>query len=84
MLKPHLDYPFAVTYVPDARLGQAVTLLLAGCSKDNVMLKQALQQLPRYYCPRHIFEIDEIPMTGTSKIDRKACAEYAAKQLQIG
>lgn len=38
--------------------------------------------LPKYQRPKHIFRIDEIPLTGSGKIDRATCRKLA-KQLTM-
>lgn len=70
---------FALTYVPDARLGQAVVLLLqAGKECNTLALRQTLLHvLPPYHQPQYIVEVAEIPQTNNGKVDRSACRRLA-------
>lgn len=53
-LRPFIPVPFVVTSVPDPRLGQALTLLIAG-QVDVRELESKLQTvLDAYHRPRHI------------------------------
>ena len=72
-LQPFIPVPFAVTAVPDPRLGQALTLLIAG-KPDIKELENKLQAvLETYYRPKHIFITELIPQTENGKIDRTGC-----------
>ena len=76
------DCDFALTYVPDARLGQAVVLLLqAGTAYNKPALRKTLlHALPPYHQPQYIVEVAEIPHTNNGKIDRSACRRIALEQ----
>lgn len=83
-LYPLIPVPFAITSVDDARLGQAVTLLVQqdssqkGELQEVETLKQLIRRhLPPYHCPRHILFVPQLPMTGNGKIDRNACRSLA-------
>lgn len=79
-LQPFIPVPFAVTAVPDPRLGQALTLLIAG-KPDIKELENKLQAvLETYYRPKHIFITELIPQTENGKIDRTGC-RILAKQM---
>ena len=66
-LQPFIPVPFAVTAVPDPRLGQALTLLIAG-KPDIKELENKLQAvLETYYRPKHIFITELIPQTENGK-----------------
>ena len=68
-LRPFIPVPFVVTSVPDPRLGQALTLLIAG-QVDVRELESKLQTvLDAYHRPRHIFMTESIPQTENGKTD---------------
>jgi O-succinylbenzoate synthase len=75
-LRPLLPVPFAVTSVPDPRLGEAVVLLIekGACDIDRLQEEISLL-LPKYECPRYIREVMAIPLAGNGKINRPACKE---------
>lgn len=79
LLRHHLDIPFALTSVPDERLGEALVLLLEQDSApDSAWLqKQMRNWLPSYHTPRLICQTKKIPVTETGKINRAACKELA-------
>ena len=75
-LRPFIPVPFVVTSVPDPRLGQALTLLIAG-QVDVRELESKLQTvLDAYHRPRHIFMTESIPQTENGKIDRTGSVSY--------
>lgn len=76
LLRPYLGLPFAITGSPDPRLGEAVVLLLASKLQGEVSTA-CIDRLPKYFRPRHILEVSEIPHTGSGKIDRAACRQLA-------
>lgn len=65
LLQPHLQSPFLITRSRDARLGEAVVLLTEG---DEDEARQVCERvLPRYWRPRHIVHVENLPRTATSK-----------------
>jgi acyl-CoA synthetase (AMP-forming)/AMP-acid ligase II len=70
-----------VVPVADAIKGQkpvAFVVLRRGAKADEQELKAfALANGPAYQHPRRIFFVDELPLAGTNKIDRRALAERA-------
>ena len=70
-----------VVPVADAIKGQkpvAFVVLRPGAKTDEQELKAfALTNGPTYQHPRRIFFVDELPLAGTNKIDRRALAERA-------
>lgn len=82
-LQPFIPVPFAVTAVPDPRLGQALTLLIAG-KPDIKELENKLQAvLETYYRPKHIFITELIPQTENGKIDRTRCRILAQQMNRL-
>ncbi len=72
----------AVTGLPDARLGQVVTLVVAGPPLGNVAeaaIQAALRsELDRFALPRRFAYVPDLPQTPTGKIDRQALAAMLA------
>lgn len=69
-LTPLFDAPFAVTAVPDPRLGEAVTLLYTGPSPTDEVRRLCDEALPPYRRPKHIYRTTAIPQTGSGKVSR--------------
>lgn len=80
LLRPHLSCGFIITKVSDARLGEAVTLLVESDDVDNI-LAVCKHVLPRHWVPRHIFPESHIPITETGKPARAAAETLANKRL---
>ena len=66
---------FFVAGVPDARLGEAVTLVLEGGPIGNqqeaVVLQGLKDRLPRYHAPAQVIHVPVFVDTPTGKIDRR-------------
>jgi acyl-CoA synthetase (AMP-forming)/AMP-acid ligase II len=75
----------AVVPVADHVKGQipiAFVVRAAGATLEVEALKQfALARGPAYAHPRHVIFIDQLPLAGTNKIDRKRLAREAADQI---
>ena len=82
LLKSSITIPFAITSVPDAKLGQAVALLLKEGAGIEKVEEKICAVLPKYQQPRKILFIPEIPLTGNGKIDRSQCRLLAEKMIQ--
>jgi O-succinylbenzoic acid--CoA ligase len=76
LLLKHIHAPFAITSIPDERLGEAVVLLIESKAQVDV----DFSTVPRYWRPRHIYTVEKLPQTATGKIDRAACRRMAANQ----
>jgi acyl-CoA synthetase (AMP-forming)/AMP-acid ligase II len=78
----------SVVPVADEERGQipvAFVVLRSGVEADETALKQfALANAPPVQHPRRVFFKPELPLTGTSKIDRRALAEEAASLIGRG
>ena len=82
-LRPFIPVPFVVTSVPDPRLGQALTLLIAG-QVDVRELESKLQTvLDAYHRPRHIFMTESIPQTENGKTDHAGCRILARQMKKL-
>ena len=66
LLRPHLKCGYMITKVPDARLGEAVTLLVDKFNKEG-LAEICRAVLPKHWVPRHILTVKPLPMTGTGK-----------------
>ena len=82
-LKAFIPVPFALTSVPDERLGEALVLLLdAACPADDAFLMAEMRsRLPRYHAPRRIVRVSEVPRTENGKTDRRACRRLAEGKI---
>jgi O-succinylbenzoic acid--CoA ligase len=67
---------YFVAALPDARLGQSVTLVIEGAALQEDQTQQlrwaASQMLPRHHAPRQIIYTEHFAETPTGKIDRAA------------
>lgn len=77
MLRPFIPVPFVITFVPDPRLGQAVTLLIAGQPDIQEIENKLRSILEPYYRPKHVLTTDCIPQTENGKINRAGCRALA-------
>ena len=71
--------PFIITSRPDPVFGEIIVALLLK-STDKLKKKafiEATLTLPRYWRPKHIIEVDELPLTETNKPDRAKARELA-------
>ena len=73
LLEPYIKKPYVVTWEPDDKLGQAVTLVIeaADGSIDTESLSAICHSvLPKHWAPRKIMTTTEIPRTATGKLKR--------------
>ena len=78
-----LPFAFQLTHVPDARWGEAVTLLYeaeADCAQR--IADFCRERLERHAQPRHILRVDRLPLTETGKPARRAAQALAEKMLR--
>ena len=71
---------FAVTALPDPKLGEEVVLLVErglDPKTDAEVLAAIQAKLPAYHAPKRILRVKQIPLAGNAKIDRRACRELA-------
>lgn len=77
----------AVLPVPDELKGHkpvAFVVRTAGAELDEQAVKQfALANAPAYQHPRRVFFLDELPLAGTNKIDKRALAHRIPEQEAI-
>ena len=77
-----LPYACQITAVPDARLGETVTLLY---ETDAWTLQEwddhCRELLDAYEVPRHFIRVEELPLTENGKPARQIARELAQKEL---
>lgn len=78
-LRPVIPIPFAITSRPDARLGEAIVLLVESTENLEEIRRQIPLLLTKYQQPKYIYTVDSIPLTGTGKIDRAACRHLSLR-----
>lgn len=83
LLQSVIDVPFAITSVPDEKLGEAAILLLEQVSEEKLDdIKTIMRRvLPPYHIPHTIVTIQKLPLAGNGKINRKRCREIAAELI---
>lgn len=81
ILRPFIPSAFAVTSVPDVRLGEAAVLLMEQSDECTVTDARLFIHLPPYYRPKHICCVKEVPQAGNGKIDRVECRRLAQRLL---
>jgi acyl-CoA synthetase (AMP-forming)/AMP-acid ligase II len=78
----------AVIPVPDELKGHkpiAFVVRANGADLDEQTVKTyALANAPAYQHPRRVFFVDEMPLAGTNKIDKRVLAHMLAKQIPTG
>lgn len=82
-LKPLTELPFAITSVPDPKLGERIVILIQTSGgqqlqpEEFAQLTEAISHLPRYWQPRQVIPVPELPLTGTGKPDRAEAKRIA-------
>lgn len=68
---------FAITSVPHPKFGEAIVLLVEK-GLDRLRLETEIDcALEKYRRPKYIVEVEDVPQTGSGKINRAACRELA-------
>ena len=82
-LAEHTTLPLQITSVPDARLGEAITLLYEA-STDMVEELETLcrRVLDPYEVPRHFFRLPHLPLTETGKPARAQAKKLARGMME--
>jgi long-chain acyl-CoA synthetase len=77
----------AVIPVPDELKGHkpvAFVVRANGAALDEQAVKRhALANAPAYQHPRRVFFIDEMPLAGTNKIDKRVLAQRIPEGMEI-
>lgn len=76
-LAQFLNFPFAITFIPHPKWGEAIVLLIESIDYDEKELRQIINCLPKYWKPLYIEGVIRLPYTGTDKVDRVACKRLA-------
>ncbi|WP_317417848.1 AMP-binding protein [Phocaeicola coprophilus] len=82
-LKSLTELPFAITSVPDPKLGERIVILIQTSGgqqlqpEEFAQLTEAISHLPRYWQPRQVIPVPELPLTGTGKPDRAEAKRIA-------
>lgn len=82
-LKPLTELPFAITSVPDPKLGERIVILIQTSGgqqlqpEEFAQLTEAISHLPRYWQPRQVIPVPELPLTGIGKPDRAEAKRIA-------
>src|SRR5574344_281289 len=63
-LAPYLSTPFAISSINDPKFGEAIVLVVENTTPD---VEIATQRLPKFWRPKLILEIANIPLTGNGK-----------------
>lgn len=79
VLKTFITVPFVVTSVPDAKLGEAMVLLIEKETGLEEIKNKVVSALSKYQQPKEIHSVPQIPLTGNGKIDRPGCRLLAAR-----
>ncbi len=79
LLEPVIRSPFAVTSLPDARLGEKICLLCTGQESVESLEKVCHHVLPKYWVPRAYLRVQRIPLTETGKKARARARELALR-----
>lgn len=80
LLRPVMPCVYMITKVKDARLGEAVTLLVDGMNVPDIE-KICRETLPKHWVPRHILKVDSLPTTETGKPARAEAAALAQRMV---
>ena len=65
--------------------GEGDRAFCTGADLDEQAVKSyALANAPAYQHPRQVIFIDEMPLAGTNKIDKRVLAQHLAKQIPTG
>jgi long-chain acyl-CoA synthetase len=88
MLEKHPGiHQAAVIPVPDELKGHkpvAFVVKANGAAIDEQAVKSyALANAPAYQHPRRVFFVDEMPLAGTNKIDKRVLARQIPKGMEI-
>lgn len=62
-----------VVGVPDDRLGQRIVTAYSGTATRTDLL-EAFEELPRWQVPKEILHVDQMPLIGPGKVDRRKVA----------
>ncbi|HYQ14722.1 MAG TPA: AMP-binding protein [Polyangiaceae bacterium] len=71
---------------PSARFGEVVTALLVSSDttlgEPSHLAKLLGERLARHKCPRRALLVEQLPLTASGKVDRRACRAHFVAQLE--
>ena len=68
LLRPHLSVPYLITRARDEKFGEVVVLLVEGGAVGGTIAFDVCRRvLPKYWQPRHVLQVRQLPMTATGK-----------------
>lgn len=70
---------FMITSISDKTFGEAIVLLTL--AQSTARIEAAIATLPKYWKPKHIIEIQDIPLTETGKPNRAEAKRIANKLI---
>ncbi|AGC50231.1 AMP-binding protein [Lawsonia intracellularis] len=77
LLKKFILQPFIITSIPDHKFGELVVILVEKKVCDYLAICKA--NLPLYWCPKHVIQVQKLPKTDTDKVNRAKAKELAYK-----
>ena len=81
-LLPYVRVPYMITKAPDERFGEQVVMLTE--SADIMALQRICREvLPKYWQPRRILTVTQLPMTPTGKPARHEAQQLASSMLPL-
>mgnify|MGYP002521671905 FL=1 len=81
-LAQHTNTSIQITSVPDASLGEALTLLYESETEIAEEMEALCRRvLSKYEVPRHFFRVSHLPLTETGKPARAQAKKLAAKMM---
>lgn len=80
ILKEHLPFPIQITAAPDLKYGEIVVLLYNKVDDEETIRNICQQVLPPYWCPKRYLSVEELPFTGTGKLDRFTARTLASQK----
>lgn len=79
VLRSIISVNFAITAIPHPKFGEAIALLMEKRSLKEEEKKQIDRIVPKFQQPKQTVVVETIPLTGSGKIDRKACRALATR-----
>lgn len=76
-LRSIISANFAITSVAHPKFGEAIVLLAEKGSGSLPLPTEIDRVLEKYQRPKHILEVEAVPMTGSGKINRAECRRLA-------
>ena len=79
LLLPHLPMKAMISKCRDDKFGETVVLLAESDAQSNADIEAVCRDvLPKYWCPKKIVNISQLPTTATGKPDRATAERMAS------